>query len=104
MSQVESQPDYAEGNDLAGEIMSIARMCFRTKQDFTLADNMDSIEGWDSLAHIQLVLKLEKAFQMRFSTNQIIGLTSLEQALYLVESAAKLSSQNAAARAAINGH
>ena len=29
------------------------------------------IEGWDSLMHVRLVLSVEKAFQMRFSSSEV---------------------------------
>jgi len=29
------------------------------------------VEGWDSLKHIRLILTIEKAFQIKFSTSEI---------------------------------
>jgi acyl carrier protein len=29
------------------------------------------VEGWDSLRHIRLILTIEKAFQIKFSTSEI---------------------------------
>jgi acyl carrier protein len=31
------------------------------------------VEGWDSLAHIQLIVALEKTYKIKFSSNEILG-------------------------------
>ena len=37
------------------------------KDETTAAD----VEGWDSIAHIQLMMRLEEEFDFRFSTTEI---------------------------------
>jgi acyl carrier protein len=34
----------------------------------------DDIDGWDSLAHINLIIALEKHFKIKFATAEISGL------------------------------
>jgi acyl carrier protein len=45
----------------------------------TLTDDSspDSIEGWDSLKHMNLVLALEEEFGIRFSDEQIVQMLSV---------------------------
>jgi acyl carrier protein len=31
----------------------------------------DDVDGWDSLTHIRLILTIEKAFKIKFSTTEI---------------------------------
>jgi acyl carrier protein len=31
----------------------------------------DDVDGWDSLTHIRLILTIEKAFKVKFSTSEI---------------------------------
>lgn len=37
----------------------------------TPALSAKDVEGWDSLAHIRLMLTIEKAFKVKFSTSEI---------------------------------
>jgi acyl carrier protein len=32
----------------------------------------DDVDGWDSLTHIRLILTIEKAFKIKFSTSEIV--------------------------------
>ena len=42
------------------------------------------VEGWDSLAHIQLMVAVEKAFGIRFNTGELAGLTNVGELARLV--------------------
>ncbi|GAA0645379.1 acyl carrier protein [Brevundimonas lenta] len=46
----------------------------------------DDVEEWDSLSHIRLMLSVEKAFGVRFSTVELGGLKSVGDLAGLVES------------------
>ena len=45
-----------------------------TIQATTAADDVD---GWDSLAHIRLIVSIEKAFSLRFSAAEISALENV---------------------------
>lgn len=47
----------------------------RFRPDLRLGD----IDEWDSVAHLDLVSSIEQAFGVRFSAEEIVELTSLEQ-------------------------
>ena len=46
----------------------------------------DDIEEWDSLAHIRLIISIEKTFDLRFSTDEISNLTNVGLQLLLIRS------------------
>ena len=43
------------------------------------------VEGWDSLMHVTLVINVEKAFGVRFSSSEIAGLRNVGELVTLVE-------------------
>jgi len=45
----------------------------------------DDVEEWDSLSHIRLMLSVEKAFGVRFSTVELGGLKKVGDLAALVE-------------------
>ena len=46
-------------------------------EDVTADSSSQSIESWDSLAHLNLVLSLEHAFGLRFTPDEIAELISV---------------------------
>lgn len=57
------------------QMQSVFRSVFGD-DELTLRDEMtaDDIEGWDSMAHINLIIALEKHFKIKFATAEISGL------------------------------
>ena len=43
------------------------------------------VEGWDSLGNVRLLLEIEKAFAVRFSTTEITSLKNVGQLAELIE-------------------
>lgn len=44
------------------------------------------VDGWDSLTHIRLILTVEKAFRVKFSTTEIGKLQNVGELVNLVQS------------------
>ena len=42
------------------------------------------IESWDSLAHIQLLVAIEKAFEIHFNTGEVAGLANVGEMVELI--------------------
>jgi acyl carrier protein len=51
----------------------------------TEATNAASVEGWDSLAHINLIVALEEAFGVSFTTKEVGAMTCVGDLLKLLE-------------------
>lgn len=45
----------------------------------------DDIEEWDSLTHIQLIVAIEKAFQVKLNTTDIIATKNVADFIALLE-------------------
>jgi acyl carrier protein len=43
------------------------------------------VDGWDSLAHIRLILTVEKAFKIKFSTSEIGRLETVGDLVALIK-------------------
>jgi len=48
------------------------------------------IEGWDSLMHVTLILNLEKAFKVKFTSTQVASLKNVGDLLKLIEGYSKV--------------
>jgi len=46
------------------------------------------VEGWDSLTHIRLILTIEKAFKVKFSTSEIGKLENVGDLVTLIKARA----------------
>jgi acyl carrier protein len=45
----------------------------------------DDVDGWDSLTHIRLILTIEKAFKIKFSTSDIVKLENVGDLVALIQ-------------------
>ena len=43
------------------------------------------VDGWDSLTHIRLMLTVEKAFKIKFSTSEVSKLRNIGDLVRLIE-------------------
>ncbi len=43
------------------------------------------VDGWDSLTHIRLIITIEKAFKVKFSTSEIAKLEKVSDLVSLIE-------------------
>jgi acyl carrier protein len=71
-----------DGNtdDLRDDLQTVFRDVFGD-DDIVLTDSMtaDDVPGWDSLAHINLIIATEKHFGIKFATAEISGLKGDDQ-------------------------
>lgn len=53
-----------------------------TVEDKTTAKDVD---GWDSLTHVELIVAVEKAFRVRFTTKEVKALDNVGDFIRLIE-------------------
>lgn len=51
----------------------------------TSESQASDVEGWDSLAHVRIMIALEQAFGVRFTTNQITSTENVGQLLDMLQ-------------------
>jgi acyl carrier protein len=66
---------------LAGVFRSVFDDPSLTVRDETRASDVD---GWDSLAHVDLIVAVEKAFGVRFTTKDVQGLACVGDLVALI--------------------
>ena len=44
------------------------------------------VDDWDSLAHIRLILTVEKAFGIKFAASDVAGMKNVGELVHLIES------------------
>ena len=47
--------------------------------------NSDSIEDWDSLEHINLVVAIEKAFGLKFTMDEVTGMKNVGEMVEIIK-------------------
>jgi len=68
------------GGHIEETVLATAAGVFRVHQgDLSIDSDMTSTPGWDSLAHMTLILEIESALSVRFSAQEIMQVDSLAQ-------------------------
>jgi acyl carrier protein len=51
-----------------------------------LADDTSAkdIAGWDSLTNVKLIVRVEKAFKIRFGTGEVVGINNVGELVALI--------------------
>lgn len=49
----------------------------------------DDVAGWDSLSHIDLIVAVERAFAVSFTTREVMSLASVGDLMRLIERRAR---------------
>jgi len=63
----------------------IARVLEIDHIEISLESSVDTIEKWDSVGHLEVILGIEQAFGVRFHTDDIPELTSVQKLQHALE-------------------
>lgn len=71
--------------DIKQKVQDIFRDVF-DDEDLIISEDMnsDDIDDWDSLAHIQIIVKTEKAFNVKFTVDEINSLEKVGDFIDLI--------------------
>lgn len=62
-----------------GRVRKIISETFKIKEsEITPQTNMKDIDSWDSLTHMELIVSLEDEFEIEFTADEIMEMTTVE--------------------------
>lgn len=68
------------GNNVEQQLTEILAEVFEVPTDVITHDiKMDDIEAWDSLRHLRLFMTIEEKMGIKFSTDEIVRISSFEE-------------------------
>lgn len=75
-----------KGMGLINELQEIFRDIF-DEDDLVLTADMsaEDIEDWDSLTHMQLIIAIEKKYNIKFTTDEIIAANNVGEFVHILE-------------------
>jgi acyl carrier protein len=73
------------------EILAKVQDIFRDVLDnddivLTPQTSADDVEDWDSLSHIQLIVAIEKAFKIKFTSKEILSWSNVSEMIESISS------------------
>jgi len=74
-----------DNKTIINELTSIFHNVFGD-DDLVIDENTTSqdVEGWDSLAHIRLIVSIERAFNIRFAASEVSDLANVGALAHLI--------------------
>lgn len=74
-------------NAIQEKLLAVFRDVFEDDElEISPTTTADDIEGWDSLTHVSLMINVERAFGLKFSSTQVASLKNVGQLIDLVSS------------------
>lgn len=78
-------PDITAAHNYEKKILKIAAEAFGIREENVHLNNrVGSLEGWDSMGHLDLITSLEKNFNLKFTTAEMISIDTLSDALRII--------------------
>ena len=76
-----------KNNDHEQKLMSIFSVILDLPIKKLSSDsNVENLEEWDSLSHVQLIMAIENEFRISLSPDEALAISSIKDALDLVKS------------------
>ena len=76
-------------DDITKKVISIIAAEFKVSPGEIVAETVAAdVDGWDSIRHINLLLKIEDAFELEFDTGEVSAVSNVGELIALVRKAA----------------
>jgi|DewCreStandDraft_1066081.scaffolds.fasta_scaffold00149_55 acyl carrier protein len=72
-------------DQLGSKITSLVADMLNIEPSSLSSQLRSQIANWDSLRHMELILRLEEEFQVRFSSKEVAEIKSLEDFVQMIE-------------------
>jgi acyl carrier protein len=66
------------------QLSEIFSSAFEEKVELNMDSSKENLEQWDSLKHLHLILELEEQLNVRFNTEEIEQMTSVNKIVYVL--------------------
>jgi len=84
--QTVGKEEQHDGKDMHENIIEIAAHPFQCPSDtLNLDSTAETTKGWNSLAHIEFLLNLEKEYKIKMDPRDILSVRSINDAVHVVE-------------------
>jgi long-chain acyl-CoA synthetase len=89
-TQIEASNEAVNEDDIKSKVIAIAAKAFKCSQEKLNVDSTaETTKGWNSLAHIEFLLSLEKEYSIKMDPKDILKVRSISDALEIVETKIK---------------
>jgi acyl carrier protein len=68
------------------ELNSVFENVFDEEIELSRETTAQDVEGWDSLMHVTLLINVEKAFRVKFSSAEVASLKNVGEMVDLIDS------------------
>ena len=73
-------------SDILDELQPIFQDIFEDDElSITAESNADTVEGWDSLAHINLIFSIEQEFEIKFALGELEAMKNVGDMVELMQ-------------------
>jgi acyl carrier protein len=73
-------------SDRLGRLNQVFRDVFDDDElEISRRTTADDVEGWDSLMHVTLIVNVEKAFKVKFSSSEVAALRDVGELIDLID-------------------
>ena len=74
-------------NEILAKVQEVFREELEVEDlELTYETTADDVEEWDSLSHVQLVMALEKAFKIKFTSREILTWNNIDNLVNCINS------------------